>query len=94
MATRGMLMSLSCFFLKSKCTLCKKEKGIMLCFIDSNVLFPCFPLVWTGKEPMLFGIHSLLERQDPEMNKNKDYGVRLSLNPSSVSSNWMILGMS
>lgn len=37
---------------------------------------------------------SLLERQDPEMDKNKDYGVRLSLNPSSVSSNWMILGMS
>lgn len=62
MATRGMLMSLSCFFLKSKCTLCKKEKGIILCFIDSNVLFPCFPPVWTGKEPMLFGIHSLYWR--------------------------------
>lgn len=30
---------------------------------------------------------SLLERQDPEMDKNKDYGVRLSWNPSSVSSN-------
>lgn len=35
---------------------------------------------------------SLLEMQDPEVDKNKDYGVRLSLNPSSISSSWVTVG--
>ena len=52
---------------------------------------PCVD--WQGAHAFWHS-QSLLERQDPEMDKNKVYGVRLSLNPSSVSSNWMILGMS